>query len=40
MMRSMVGSLAKLRKRAVRAIEPDSSKSFRKKRAVSMFTLA
>ena len=38
MMRSIVGSFARLRKSAVCAIAPLSSKSLRKKRAVSMLT--
>mmetsp|Transcript_69951 Transcript_69951/g.176250 ORF Transcript_69951/g.176250 Transcript_69951/m.176250 type:complete len:232 (+) Transcript_69951:602-1297(+) len=37
-MRSMVGSLAKFMKRTTFSIEPFSSKSFLKKRAVSMLT--
>ena len=38
MMRSMVGSLAKLRKSTVRSMDPFSSKSCLKKCAVSMLT--
>mmetsp|Transcript_3536 Transcript_3536/g.10831 ORF Transcript_3536/g.10831 Transcript_3536/m.10831 type:complete len:204 (-) Transcript_3536:253-864(-) len=37
-MRSMVGSFARFMKRTTFSMEPFSSKSFRKKRAVSMFT--
>lgn len=38
MIRSMVGSLAKLRKRVTRSKDPFSSKSDLKNRAVSMLT--